>query len=124
MTHPVVPVAETLFLDSLDISLLLEHLGVLCHVLRRLETVKVADVRLAIEHRDERSGRLSQGRKLGLLEEWQSLDIGESSDSVFRMGDQAIDQYSFSIQQALRTYCMTASHAESDKLKIKSSGRS
>jgi hypothetical protein len=47
-TYPVVPVAQTLLLDSLDISLFLEDLGVLCHIFSRFETVKVPYVRLAI----------------------------------------------------------------------------
>jgi hypothetical protein len=69
VTHPVVPITQSLLLDSLDIPLLLEHLGVFRHILRRLETVKVPNVRLTIEHRYEGRSGLPESREFSLLEE-------------------------------------------------------
>jgi hypothetical protein len=55
-SDPVVPVALALLLDGLDVSLLLEHLGVLGHVLGGLERVEIADVGVAVQDRHERRG--------------------------------------------------------------------
>lgn len=82
-SDPVVAVAYTLLLDRLDITLLLEHLGVLGHVLRRLERVKVTNVGVSVEDGNKRRGDLAQRSEREGREERKSLDIREGGHPVF-----------------------------------------
>jgi hypothetical protein len=86
-----------LLLHGLDVSLLLEHLGVLCHVLGRGERIKVADVRVAIEDGNEWRRNLSQRAEWQRGEEWQRLDIGQGRDSVLGVSDQSVGESPVSV---------------------------
>jgi hypothetical protein len=52
-TNPVVPVPMSPLFDRLNISLLLEHLSVLGHILCGLKRVKVSDIGISVKYRDE-----------------------------------------------------------------------
>ncbi len=118
--------------------LLLEHLGIFSHIFSRIERVKVSDISLSIEHRNERSGDLTKGIEGEVLEEFELLDFLDGGDSIFGMGDQAVkDRGGTSApvkltekkidrkeKQRTLAHRVTANQAESVKLKIKSSGLS
>lgn len=72
---PVVAVTTALLLYSLDIAGLLEHLGVLCHVLWVGERVKVSNVRLAVQDGNERCGDLAERAKRQGGEERKRLNL-------------------------------------------------
>lgn len=88
-SNPVIPLALTLLLDRLDISLLLEHLCVLRHVLGALERVKVPHVRLAVEDGDEGGFALAEGAEGQGREEWEGLDVLQCRHAVLRVGDES-----------------------------------
>lgn len=84
---PVVPLADTPFFYCLNVSLFLEHLGVLRHVFGTGKAVEITNIGLAIKYGDEWSFKLSktgewQGRKEG-----QGLDLLERSNTVLGMRD-------------------------------------
>lgn len=76
--------------DGLDVGLLLEHLGVLGHVLGRAERIEVTNVRLVVEHRHERCSLLTKTLEGDFAVEFKALDLLNSGYSVFRRGDKAV----------------------------------
>ena len=85
----MIPIPTTLFFDRLYIPLFLENLGVLGHIFWRGERVKVTHVCISIEHRDEWCGDLTESGERKRREEGEGLDIGESCNSVFGMGNES-----------------------------------
>ena len=86
---PSILLPSSSFRDSLDIGLLLEYFGILGHIFRRVERIKVANVGLVVEHGDERCSHLSKALEGHLPVEFERLDLVNGGNSVLRGSDQA-----------------------------------
>lgn len=85
--NPVVPLSDTPFFYCLNISLFLEHLGVLRHVFGTGKAVEITNIGLAIKYGDEWSFKLSKAGKWQGRKEGQGLNLLERSNTVLGMRD-------------------------------------
>ena len=75
-SDPIVPPSLPLLFHSRHIPLLLKHLGILGHIRLVLKAVKVAHVRLAIQHRHKGRVALTERVEGERLEEGEGLAVG------------------------------------------------
>lgn len=122
-SDPVVSFALTLLFDRFDISLFLEHLGVLGHVLWGFERIEIAHVGISIKYRYKWRRDLSKTGEGEVGKEGKSLNVCKCGHSIFGMGNKT-DFEPLRRREDETAYRTTASQAVSVKLKMRSSGRS
>lgn len=134
-SDPIIPAPLPLLFNSRHIPLLLKHLGILGHIGLILKAVKVAHVSLAIQHRHKGRVALAERVEGERLEEGKGLAVREGGNTVFGVCDETCMSASVDYSEWKQAkgwvyrlgeiaHLVTASQATSDKLKIKSSGRS